>query len=149
MMSETYEELGLTDPKKAAREAKLYACQRVLRFVKWMMDNWPELGRPINPNADVLMHAVFARSTRTYEAVVKHLGNAGFGEQGIMLCRSLFEDMLDAHWISLNRDLAIDRIKEHDQWCTHLRRNVVGAFPDYFEEDLPEAAKLSAEAQKL
>jgi hypothetical protein len=35
--------------------------------------------------------------------VVKHLGNKGFGEQVVMLNRSLFEDMIDARWVSLNR----------------------------------------------
>ncbi len=38
--------------------------------------------------------------TATYEAVVRWLGERAFGEQGLMLNRSLFEDMVDAHFTS-------------------------------------------------
>jgi phosphohistidine phosphatase SixA len=67
-------------------------------LLEWVADNaatWTA-GQRLN-GADLILLSIFARSTRTYEAIVRHLGNHGFGEQGLMLTRSLFEDMVDAH----------------------------------------------------
>jgi hypothetical protein len=50
-----------------------------------------------------LIWATFARSKRTYQAVGYVLGHE-FDTQAAMLCRPLFEDMLVAHWLELNRD---------------------------------------------
>jgi hypothetical protein len=37
----------------------------------------------------------------------------GFGNQGEMLERSLFEDMVDAHWVTTEPELAETRFDEH------------------------------------
>ena len=58
------------------------------------------------PNAQPfsqLILATFVRSKRTYEAIGHLLGNE-FDVQAAMLCRPLFEDMVVAHWLELNRD---------------------------------------------
>jgi hypothetical protein len=80
---------------------------------------------------DLLIQTISARSTRTYEGVVEHLGNRGFAEQGAMLNRSLFEDMVDARWVSLNPDLAVERLRKHDRYSHALRLDVANRFPEY------------------
>ncbi|MGH2761121.1 MAG: SEC-C metal-binding domain-containing protein [Thermoleophilaceae bacterium] len=126
------------------------ACQGVLDFVRHTMDNWGTLGgRPPEPDADILILTIFARSTRTYEAVVKHLGNKGFGEQGAMLNRSLFEDMVDAHWVSLNPELAVERMDQHDRWSQVLRARVHRQFPEFLGDDDPPVKEPSDEEDKL
>jgi uncharacterized protein DUF5677 len=59
-----------------------------------------------------LLLAIFARSTLTYRAIM-HLCRGGYGEQADMLNRSLFEDMAAAHWVSMHREEAVERIEQH------------------------------------
>jgi hypothetical protein len=49
-----------------------------------------------------------------------------------MLNRSLFEDMVDARWVSLNRDLAVTRLRQHYRSSEDLRLRVARDFPDFF-----------------
>jgi hypothetical protein len=87
-------------------ERQLAVCRRLLDAVGAYGAAWRGRGgRPMADLTDVLLHTFLARSTRTFEAIV-HLGSRGFGEQAAMLNRSLFEDMVDAHWVSLHRGLA-------------------------------------------
>jgi hypothetical protein len=48
---------------------------------------------------------LFPRSLNSALGVAK-LARAGLGAQGIMLTRSLFEDMVDLHWVSARSDVA-------------------------------------------
>ncbi len=52
-----------------------------------------------------------------------------------MLNRSLFEDMVDAHWVSKNGDLALKQLVEHDKWSNFLREKVRKDFPEYMKDD--------------
>lgn len=132
-MSESEEQ---TQDLQAALDSQLYHCQRLLEAVTDCVTNWRENGgRAFADVPDVLIHAVFARSTRTYEAVVEHLGNRGFGEQAAM---RLFEDMVDAHWIALNPATAIERLRQHHRYSQALRLDVARQFPEYFGEELPD-----------
>ena len=94
----------------------------MLDFVRELTNGWQSLGEPgaFEHPPNNLIATIFARSTRTFEAVVKHLGDKGFGEQGLMLDRSLFEDMVDARWVSLNPELAGERFVAHDGWTRYL-----------------------------
>lgn len=65
-------------------------------------------GGPVRSTVDLMISSMFSRSTRAYEAIVRHLGIRGDAEQGTMLNRSLWEDMVDAHWTSINGDLAVE-----------------------------------------
>jgi len=137
------------DPDRIVLTRQLAACQGVLDFVGEMTDNWTSLGGPGDftvPNT--IIASIFSRSSRTFEAVVKHLGNKGFGEQGLMLDRSLFEDMVDARWVSLNPELAVERFGAHDRWTRHLEQQVMEAFPEYQSGDEPPPVELTDE-QKL
>lgn len=123
---------------------QLRGCQRVLEFAVDTVRQWPR-GRPLDPSHDLLLASFFARSTRTYEAIVKHLGNAGFGEQGAMLNRSLFEDMVDMHWTEANHELAAERILQHDRWARNRKLQVRRRFPELFESAEPKLELLSKE----
>lgn len=61
-----------------------------------------------------------ARSYRTYLVVV-HLCKCGYGLQAAMLNRTLFEDMIAAHWASKHPKAAATRMAEHDAYTATLR----------------------------
>jgi hypothetical protein len=135
-------------PPGAPNRTRVHACQRLLRWSIERAQEWK--GRESDSGADLLLLSIHARSTRTYEAVVRWLGERGFGEQGAMLNRSLFEDMVDAHWVYLNPDLAVERLRQHDDWSRFLRAQVQRAFPDWFDGRRGKPPKLSnADKQKL
>lgn len=123
----------------AAIGEELHHCRALLDGVASYTADWRgHGGRAIADLADVVIHTIFARSTRTYEAIVEHLGGRGFGEQAAMLNRSLFEDMVDAYWVSLNRELAVERLGQHHRYSNRLKLDVAQGFPAYFGADVPE-----------
>ena len=132
--------MSSSDPHlKFALSAEFAHCQKLLEAVTEFVQRWKENGgRALETLADALIHSIFARSTRTYEAVVEHLGNRGFAEQGAMLNRSLFEDMVDARWVSLNPDLAVERLRQHERYSQALRLDVEQRFPEYLPGSLKE-----------
>lgn len=60
-----------------------------------------------------LIAAIFARSFTTFWAAVD-LARSGFATQAAMLNRSLFEDMADIYWVSLEPAAAVERYRDHD-----------------------------------
>jgi hypothetical protein len=133
-------------PKRAADRLRVHACQRTLRWVAENAESWTadqELD-----NADLLILSMFARSTRTYEAIVRWLGERAFGEQGLMLNRSLYEDMVDIHWVHLNPDLALKRLGEHDLHSRLLRADTQRKFSHWFDGRKPPPIKVSNEKRK-
>lgn len=76
--------------------AKFEACRR-LRDAAW--DARPRLGT--RDTSEAVIRTTFARSLRTFNAVLR-LCDAGFGDQAVMLCRSLFEDMVVSYWLAEN-----------------------------------------------
>lgn len=76
----------------------------------------PWRGRPIaileRPH-ERLMAAIFARSFTTYWSAVE-LASSGFGHQAAMLNRSLVEDMVDLHWITIDSERAITQFRDHE-----------------------------------
>jgi hypothetical protein len=78
-----------------------------------------------------------ARSYRTYLTVI-HLCACGYGQQAAMLNRTLFEDMVSAHWAAKHPDVAVARMIEHDQYTALLRAE---AF-DKHELERPKSATL-------
>jgi hypothetical protein len=99
--------------------------------------------------ADLILLSIFARSTRTYEAVVRWLGQRLFSEQGLMLNRSLFEDMVDIHWVSLKPKLAITRLAQHDKYSRLLRADVQRRWPEIFESKPPKIKVTNEERKEL
>lgn len=120
-----------------------------MRFLEWVIANAAAMtGGSRLEGPDLIILSIFCRSTRTYEAVVRHLGEKGFGEQGLMLNRSLFEDMVDAHWVTLNEDLAVTRLAQHDLYSRLLRADTQRKFPDMFDGRPPPKIKVSNDERK-
>ena len=72
-------------------------------------------------------------------------GGRGFGEQGLMLNRPLFEDMVDAHWVSLNRELAVERLNQHDLYSRLLRADTQRKYARWFDGRKPPPIKVTNE----
>ena len=87
-------------PADAERQAD--ACEELLSYLH--DDLRPQIGvpDPQPPHWGVLL-ALFASASTTYEAAVQ-LARDGYGHQAAMLNRSLFEGMVDAHWVVMNSD---------------------------------------------
>src|SRR4051794_24560855 len=83
--------------------ARIRACERLYEYAKGLTKSWP--GRPLEDAADGLIIALFTRSLDTFKAAIT-LASKGFGAQAAMLNRSLFEDMIDAHWVATDPDTA-------------------------------------------
>jgi hypothetical protein len=94
--------------KLPLREAKM------LEAVQPLLDLVPTNLRASRERAPLLLIvASFAhRAAKTYAAALR-LAEAGYGEQALMLARSLFEDMVDMHWIQLDPAQAIERFNDH------------------------------------
>jgi hypothetical protein len=133
------------DPKAPDR-LRIGTCRAVLEWVFENIEGWTA-GKS-KDGADLILVSIFARSARTYEAIVRCLGERGFGEQGLMLNRSLFEDMIDARWVSLNRDLAVQRLHQHDLYSRLLRADAQRKYADWFDGRKPPAIKVSNEERK-
>jgi hypothetical protein len=117
---------------------QLEACDRLLDFVLDRVKPWK--GRPLDPEKaeDTILAAIFARSLNTYWAAIE-LARIGFGEQAAMLNRSLFEDMVDAHWVSVEPTLAGERYEQHHQHGQMLLADTLTSYPDFISRDeLPE-----------
>jgi hypothetical protein len=105
--------------------------------------------RPTPKSTEPVAHLILwtaARSHRTFKVVVK-LCKLGYAEQATMLNRSLFEDMVIAHWAHLNPENSGERITEHDELAATMNAEV-------FEKHgvpLPEGhrPKLSGERRRL
>lgn len=121
-------------------------CKSMLNWTYQGVQSWTT-GRTFD-GADLILLTIFTQSARTCEAVVK-LGESGFGEQGLMLNRSLFEDIIDAHWVSLNRDLAGKRLNQHDLQSRLLRAEIQRRFPRFFESSPPKIKVTSEELEEL
>ena len=65
--------------------------------------------------AGILILWTYARSTKTFQGSLR-LCAAGYGEQAGMLNRSLYEDMLIAHWVKRHPTQAPDRLDEHETY---------------------------------
>lgn len=56
-----------------------------------------------------------------------------------MLNRSLFEDMIDVHWIATEPEAAEQRYRDHHQHGRMLLADAVARHPEHYEEvELPE-----------
>jgi len=106
----------LVEPVRAAiveRYAPLLAaCDRLRDFAVAMKSPWGGRSIHVASAHEQMLVIVFSRSLNTFWSAVE-LARIGFGPQAAMLNRSLFEDMIDAHWITVEPALAAQRIDEH------------------------------------
>jgi hypothetical protein len=137
-MSGDYRELS-AEVRRDIREhnaAELAACDRIREHAVGMFQNWTGCG--IESSTDGLVVAIFARSIDTYTCVIRNV-RLGYGAQGAMLNRSLFEDMVDAHWIVTAPTTAEARYPDHYEHGRMLLADSVASFPDMYPEvDVPD-----------
>lgn len=115
---------------------KIEACERLYEYAKELTISWP--GRLIENTAEGLILTLFARSLDTFMAAVR-LASLGYGAQASMLNRSLFEDMIDVHWIATEPEAAEQRYRDHHQHGRMLLADAVARHPEHYEEvELPE-----------
>jgi hypothetical protein len=90
----------------------LAACDELRDYGISMLEPWA--GRAVEHDAkhEQLLLSVNSRSLNTFWSAT-NLARIGFGAQAAMLNRSLFEDMIDAHWITVAPDLAVERFEDH------------------------------------
>jgi hypothetical protein len=91
---------------------QLDQCETLRAFAADLTERWT--GRPLETTADALIVALCARSYGTYCSSVSEASD-GWGPSSMMLNRSLFEDMVDAHWVHADPEAATTRYQQHDQ----------------------------------
>jgi uncharacterized protein DUF5677 len=144
----------LTDDEVRALIAEEYddelaACRELLEFAIREVQAWS--GRPVKRGADRIIVYEAARATKTFDAVIR-LCALGFGEQAVMLNRSLFEGMAVAHWVSENRREAVGLFTRHARFGALLWRETFDAFgwlDDADRSARPVGAKQREEFKKL
>jgi hypothetical protein len=114
----------------------MLANKQLLEYVAGLLDPWR--GRPVHLPHDGLMGALLARSVKTFGGF-PHLVRYGYGEQAAMLNRSLFEDMVDAHWVSVQPELAIERYEQQTRHNSMVMAERVAKHRDLYPDvELPE-----------
>jgi hypothetical protein len=107
----------------------------------------------IGPEDDeVLSNLLDARAYNFYEAGLV-LAHRGYGEQALVVARSLFETMLDQHWVANNPRLAAPRWTEHSAfWQKDLERKAAVSagrdLPKFSDEEAREQKRLRQEYGK-
>jgi hypothetical protein len=124
-----------------AFRSQFVACDALYGFAR---DNRPDRA-PTSDAAGPLILATHARGSKTFQGALR-LAYLGYGAQSFMLGRSLWEDMLVAHWIKLNPDVAPRQLDDH-------RRMTLGVYQGElrrFGLDVPKAEPLDrAERDRL
>jgi hypothetical protein len=116
--------------------SKIEGCERLLDYSLGLLGEWP--GRPVESVCDGLVLALFARSLDTAAAAIRLAGD-GYGAQASMLNRSLFEDMIDAHWVATDEEAADRCYRDHLEHGRMLLADAVAKYPEYYSEiELPE-----------
>jgi hypothetical protein len=105
------------------------ACDRLYEFVRDMRSPWR--GRSFAREADSIIFGLLCRSANTFWCALRHL-RTGYGQQAAMLNRSLFEDMVDAHWVSVEPDKAELLYHEHDKHSKMVLAERMGGFEQLF-----------------
>ena len=133
------------DPE-APRRLRHATCDGLLQWVIQDLEDWTK--GSLQEGSNLILLSIFSRSTRTYSAIVRSLGENGYGEQTMMLGRSLFEDMIDLHWTSLNPDLAAERLLDHDLNSRLLRADTQRKHSRWFDGKKPPKIKVTNEKRR-
>lgn len=112
--------------------AELAACAGLRDFLLEVVRPWG--GRSLDPERteDALLAALLSRSSNTFWAAIE-LCQIGFGEQALMLNRSLFEDMVDAHWVTVDPATAKARYAEHLEHGQMIMYEALAKHPRLFD----------------
>ena len=117
------------------------ACEALLYFA---VANRPD--EP--PNKDAagrLIFRTYVRSSKTYQGSFL-LAGRGYGVQAGMLNRSLFEDMLVAHWIKRNPDEAPEKYERHRRHSVEQMREAMAKYGS--ESEMAHLPALSEEERE-
>ena len=106
---------------------RLRACERMRDLAVSIAPAWT--GCPMEPGLDRLIALLWARTSTTYWAIVELLRMA-FGEQAAMLTRSLFEDMVDMHLMSVEPQLAVERFQMHGEHSAMVMTDALRSQPN-------------------
>jgi hypothetical protein len=110
-------------------------CWRIRDYAYGLFKTW-SFGS-IDDTPDALVVSILARSTDTFSCGV-HLATQGYRNQAAMLNRSLFEDMVDAHWIATDPETAQQRYGQHHHHARMLLADAVRKYPEFFADvDIP------------
>jgi len=102
------------------------ACEQFREFSWEVIGTEPWTGRAITESlAERLIAAEMSRGFKSFCGVID-AALGGFGPQGAMVDRSLFEGMAVAHWVKLNPDLAADRFRKHMKHNTAMWNKRLG-----------------------
>jgi SEC-C motif len=106
---------------------QIAACERFAQFSWEVIGTEPWTGRPITEDvAERLIAAEMSRGFKSYRGVID-AALGGYGPQGAMVDRSLFEGMAVAHWVKLNPTLAAERFRKHTKHSTAMWNKRLGA----------------------
>ena len=115
-------------------QAELSACDGLRKFARSMLSPWG--GRSIDPPHEQLLVAIFSRALSTYSGAVE-LARMGYGPQAAMLNRSLFEDMIDAHWVTVEPELSARLVEDHHQHTRMLNSDLLRDLKLAPEDEIP------------
>ena len=129
---------------EAAFRPQFEACDSLYEFAK---SHRPSESLAAS-EAHRLIVATYARGSKTYQGALR-LAYVGYGAQSFMLGRSLYEDMLVAHWIKLNPQEAPRQLDDHRRMTLavyggELRKYGLGP-PDQEAIDREERDRLRSE----
>lgn len=111
---------------------QLAACERLRDFSLEIARPWD--GRALEGPEDMIVASLFARSSNTYQALLE-LCRISFASQAAMLNRSLFEDMVDVHWVTVEPSLAVQRYEQHNEHGMMIFAESARCHPEYFDVD--------------
>jgi hypothetical protein len=117
--------------------AQLGAVADLIDLCHGLFEDWP--GRDADPDGvDAFVLALLSRSVNTFDAL-SGVVRQGYSGQAGMLARSMFEDMVDAHWVTVEPQLAREQYEDHlvhgqMLWIDQMRK-----YPEqYGHVELPE-----------
>jgi Family of unknown function (DUF5677) len=111
-------QMGAGGVPEPSRRWVLRQFREVFRFADslgvWVRRNLPDVysGDPHAPH--VVPTLILIRMSVTFAALVR-LCEGGYGDQAMMLYRSMFEDMLVAHWVAEDPERAEERLRKQDR----------------------------------
>ena len=119
------------------------ACEALLDFAKSHRPSAPA----DDDTARVLLHRTYIRASKGYQALFK-LAYDGYGSQSFVIGRTVYEDMLVAHWIFLSPTHAPAKFRRYERLSRHrLRKAYLKVGLSFKEQTYPSVAP--AELQRL
>lgn len=114
---------------------ELQAARALDKLTDRLLNIWSTEGG-FKADVDRIVGLQVARGTTSYKAVL-HLVHGGFGKQGLMINRSMFEGMAVAHWVAANPVEALARFYRSGDYSIHKNREQILQLDSEAPADLP------------